>query len=528
MIGDALLVPRHSKAGRAASSNQNWGTAYVYDGFGNLLQKNVTAGSAPSLVQSVNTATNQIDYVNYDANGNQTTLNGTPAAYDAQNRMIQYNGWNHYAYNASNQRVWRLWAQCCTSSGQQTTSEEFYVYGVNGQRVGTYTLTFAVNQNTAYASASVDDYSVYFAGRLIGHGEPYYYPNGPNAYGIQAVSTDQVGSVIDDKSLVVLGGDTYQQYYPWGEEKFGSSPNDRVKFATYRRDSESLLDYAWNRYYDNTTGRFLTPDPYKGSADPYNPQSWNRYGYVLNDPLGNVDPTGLDDADVCSDPFSAECQWWDPSGGGQGGGGGGGDYGLYWGLILVGGGVGGGGGCAAGYLTGPSGDCVPDCGQSLSAGGLLPTSVQGVALTSMLLGENSWGLIGKRQYENGDTYNDPTGPLIATGTVAEEESLMLDVVANLAVSHHTSVTQEVESGHFRGYMAGTADFASYGLSPVGSPKCGDLTLSSSEVDIFLLNGSVAYSGYNQFRAVVQGKWVRPQGTSDLRVAGTDFFVVANP
>ena len=321
MIGDALLVPRHSKAGRAASSNQNWGTAYVYDGFGNLLQKNVTAGSAPSLVQSVNTATNQIDYVNYDANGNQTTLNGTPAAYDAQNRMIQYNGWNHYAYNASNQRVWRLWAQCCTSSGQQTTSEEFYVYGVNGQRVGTYTLTFAVNQNTAYASASVDDYSVYFAGRLIGHGEPYYYPNGPNAYGIQAVSTDQVGSVIDDKSLVVLGGDTYQQYYPWGEEKFGSSPNDRVKFATYRRDSESLLDYAWNRYYDNTTGRFLTPDPYKGSADPYNPQSWNRYAYGLNDPVKLNDPTGRDDA-ACGDDSDCADGGGDSGPGGVGGSGG--------------------------------------------------------------------------------------------------------------------------------------------------------------------------------------------------------------
>ena len=67
-----------------------------------------------------------------------------------------------------------------------------------------------------------------------------------------------------------------------------------MKFATYRRDSESLLDYAWNRYYDNTTGRFLTPDPYKGSADPYNPQSWNRYAYGLNDPVLNGDPTGLD------------------------------------------------------------------------------------------------------------------------------------------------------------------------------------------------------------------------------------------
>ena len=66
-----------------------------------------------------------------------------------------------------------------------------------------------------------------------------------------------------------------------------------MKFATHRRDSESLLDYAWNRYYDNTTGRFLTPDPYKGSGDPYNPQSWNRYGYGLNDPVGNNDPSGL-------------------------------------------------------------------------------------------------------------------------------------------------------------------------------------------------------------------------------------------
>jgi len=42
-------------------------------------------------------------------------------------------------------------------------------------------------------------------------------------------------------------------------------------------------------------GRFLSPDPSGLSyADPTNPQSLNLYGYVLNNPLTNVDPTGLD------------------------------------------------------------------------------------------------------------------------------------------------------------------------------------------------------------------------------------------
>jgi len=53
-----------------------------------------------------------------------------------------------------------------------------------------------------------------------------------------------------------------------------------------------------NRYYSNAYGRFMTPDPYKGRSggpgDPNNPQSWNRYAYVLGDPVNWVDPAGLD------------------------------------------------------------------------------------------------------------------------------------------------------------------------------------------------------------------------------------------
>lgn len=29
-------------------------------------------------------------------------------------------------------------------------------------------------------------------------------------------------------------------------------------------------------------------------ANPFDPQSWNAYSYVMNNPLSNVDPTGLD------------------------------------------------------------------------------------------------------------------------------------------------------------------------------------------------------------------------------------------
>ena len=42
------------QAQTAANPNvTQWGQAFVYDGFDNLLQKNVTAGSAPSLTVTV-------------------------------------------------------------------------------------------------------------------------------------------------------------------------------------------------------------------------------------------------------------------------------------------------------------------------------------------------------------------------------------------------------------------------------------------------------------------------------------------
>jgi len=53
------------------------------------------------------------------------------------------------------------------------------------------------------------------------------------------------------------------------------------------------LDYFGARYYASTQGRFTSPDPLLASGVIEYPQSWNRYSYVLNNPLRLIDPDGL-------------------------------------------------------------------------------------------------------------------------------------------------------------------------------------------------------------------------------------------
>jgi RHS repeat-associated protein len=61
------------------------------------------------------------------------------------------------------------------------------------------------------------------------------------------------------------------------------------------RDSESGNDYFEARYYGSSMGRFLSPDDGDGGDnDPSNPQSWNLYSYVQNNPLTSTDPDGHD------------------------------------------------------------------------------------------------------------------------------------------------------------------------------------------------------------------------------------------
>ncbi len=265
-----------------SASGSGWGENYGYDAFGSLLSKTITSGTPPSLSQAVNPLNNWIVGQNYDPNGNQLTAPGVTGSltYDAENHMVAAPG-IQYAYDSQNMRVW----SGTLGSGGTLQTQTVYFYGADGHKLGSYAPAWAYNGGTPALSDSAIETESYFAGKRVA------ITSGSGA--ITSFSEDRLGS--NAASNVSL--------YPWGEDRGTPGPNDQVKFATYTRDSATMLDYANQRYYVNNQGRFMTPDPYQATAtspsDPNNPQSWNRYAYVQGDPVNYKDPSGR--LPICGD-----------------------------------------------------------------------------------------------------------------------------------------------------------------------------------------------------------------------------------
>jgi RHS repeat-associated protein len=140
---------------------------------------------------------------------------------------------------------------------------------------------------------------------------------------------------------------------PWGGEtnRSANSVFQPHKYTTYERDGNGGDDAMMRRYQSNWT-RFSQPDPYDGSYDATDPQSFNRYSYVQNDPVNFTDPTGL---------FCIQREHWDEK-----------TATLYvsWDCYLEGG---GGGGGASIMPTGGGGSIEPRGGGGGGVGPQEPT-----------------------------------------------------------------------------------------------------------------------------------------------------------
>ena len=65
-----------------------------------------------------------------------------------------------------------------------------------------------------------------------------------------------------------------------------------IGFTGKERDAETGLDYFNARYFSGAQARFTSPDEPMADQFADDPQSWNLYSYVRNNPLRLVDPTG--------------------------------------------------------------------------------------------------------------------------------------------------------------------------------------------------------------------------------------------
>jgi RHS repeat-associated protein len=118
----------------------------------------------------------------------------------------------------------------------------------------------------------------------------YFYDH----LGSASMVTDALGtmSVCPTNSSLITGEDE-SDYYPFGgERQLCNRAPQNYKFTGKERDSESGLDNFGARYDSSSMGRWMIPDLPFADQNPENPQSWNLYGYVRNNPLNSIDTNG--------------------------------------------------------------------------------------------------------------------------------------------------------------------------------------------------------------------------------------------
>lgn len=107
-------------------------------------------------------------------------------------------------------------------------------------------------------------------------GDRHYYYTDPQ--GTPLAKADEQGNIIA----------TYD-YAPYGTQAMGTAPNG-PGYTGHVNDPDTGFVYMQARYYDSSTGRFLSVDPVKPiSGNIFN---FSRYGYANNNPLTHIDPDG--------------------------------------------------------------------------------------------------------------------------------------------------------------------------------------------------------------------------------------------
>ena len=164
----------------------------------------------------------------------------TQMTYDDSNRVVSVTGYSggmqNFGYAPDNKRIA---ATKYDSRYAEWPQIEWTLYGVHGEKLLDFRLTGpdvagSVDNTTPFINVYPMAVHIPYLGRDIAAG----------------ISTDRLGST---QAI---------EFYPYGEQMGTNAATEGAQFATYYRDGLSGLDYAQNRYYASSLGRFTSPDPY--------------------------------------------------------------------------------------------------------------------------------------------------------------------------------------------------------------------------------------------------------------------------
>lgn len=269
---------------------------YSYDRYGNRLSQTVTQGSGPQPSLSFDPTTNRINSYGYayDAAGNLTSDGVHHYSYDGEGNLLAVDSGSTatYVYDAMNHRV-----------REQTANTTFeYLFEIYDKPIARFNVT---SNNWG------DEGRIYWDGRPLAfrriYGDTLFEHQ--DILGTERMRTNYQGTLQESDSSLPFG-DGYS-----ANVTGTAADQDNRHFAMLAWDAESYTDHAQFRQYSPTQAQWMSPDPYDGSYDAGNPQSFNRYAYVLNNPLSIDDPTGLhwecSSGGIVGDTSSGSCVWVD-------------------------------------------------------------------------------------------------------------------------------------------------------------------------------------------------------------------------
>ena len=273
-------LERLVEARETNGNQQTWRQNFGYDRYGNRTDFAQVVGQTTLPINkfthpTINPLTNRFnagqDYA-YDKNGNLTAdPYHRQFAFDGENKQTEVRDANgvvvgKYFYDGEGRRVKK---HAYYLADGQPTEETIFVYDGMGKLVAEYsTQPPPSNPTTNYTTVDL--------------------------LGSPRVITDATGSVTSRRDFMPFGEQLGPDpVYRTANLRYGVADAVRQKFTGYQNDTETGLDFAEARYYNSQHARFTAVDPLLASGKSANPQTFNRYAYVSNNPIRKTDPTGM-------------------------------------------------------------------------------------------------------------------------------------------------------------------------------------------------------------------------------------------